>query len=166
MRVLQVIRKSRPALIVLAGILLLPVLSCTGGELYYRFRQIERGEWQRDTILVFSVDSLSPGSGQPIQVSLEITANRSYPYRDLWLRVEHNLTDSLLRSDTLRLQLADAGGRRLGSSAGGLYQLTHPWLQLVIPDSNRQYKIRIHHLMSDDPLSGIEKAGVKMVLAK
>jgi gliding motility-associated lipoprotein GldH len=164
MRSVRVNRKRRIVLVTLASILLLPTLSCTGDELCYRFRLIERGEWNRDSTLFFNMDSLLLPVGQPLEVSLEITTNNSYRYRDLWLLVEHNLTDTLFRSDTLRLLLADESGRSLGSSAGGLRQFSQPWQQFVPSDSIRSYEIRLHHLMADEPLTGIEKAGVKIIV--
>ncbi|MDK2852969.1 MAG: hypothetical protein PWQ38_1234, partial [Proteiniphilum sp.] len=38
-----------------------------------------------------------------------------------------------------------------------------PWQQFVPSDSIRSYEIRLHHLMADEPLTGIEKAGVKII---
>lgn len=158
-------RKSRTVLVTLAAILLLPALSCTGDELYYRYRFIERGEWSHDSALFFNIDSLTLPVSQPLEVSLEITTNNSYRYRDLWLRVEQNLADTLFRFDTLRLLLADESGRSLGGSAGGLHQFSQPWMQFLPSDSIRSYEIRLHHLMADEPLTGIERAGVKIIAA-
>ncbi|MDD5619706.1 MAG: gliding motility lipoprotein GldH [Proteiniphilum sp.] len=163
MRVLRVNRIVRVPIIALVTIVLLPVLSCTGDELYFRYQQIDKGNWYRDSTLLFPVDSLSLASSQPVYLSLEITTSNGYPYRDLWLLVEQNLTDTLFLADTLRVVVADESGRRKGSSAGGLYQLTHPWQQLLPVDLNQGYVIRIRHMMLDDPLPGIERAGVKIV---
>jgi len=165
MRVLQVIKRSKQALIVTAMITLLPLLSCNGEVNPYRYQLIDRGEWHRDTILIFAVDSLFPADDKLLEISLEITSNNSYPYRDLWMMVEQNLTDTLFHADTLRVMMADEKGRQLGSSVGGLHQLSIPWLKFSVDDQTRPSQIRIRHLMTDDPLPGIEKAGIKIVAA-
>lgn len=146
-------------------LLLLPILSCSGEQTFYQYRQIERGEWHRDSLLLFSTDSLFQPEGPSLGISLEITSNNQYPYRDLWMLVEQNISDTLFQADTLQLLLADEKGKFLGSSAGGLHQLTVPYIRVMVDEPIRPYQVRIRHLMADDPLQGIEKVGVKVVAA-
>lgn len=146
-------------------LLLLPILSCNDEQTYYQYQQIERGEWHRDSLLLFTTDSLFQPEGSSLEISFEITSNNRYPYRDLWMLVEHNISDTLFRVDTLQLLLADEKGKFLGSSAGGLHQLTVPYIRVRVDEPFKHFQIRIRHLMVDDPLPGIEKAGVKVVAA-
>ena len=146
-------------------LLLLPTLSCNSDKTSYQYRQIEGGEWHRDSLLLFATDSLFQPEGPLLEISFEITSNNRYPYRDLWMLVEQNISDTLFRADTLQLLLADEKGKFLGSSAGGLHQLTLPYTRVRVDEPIRPFQIRIRHLMADDPLPGIEKAGVKVVAA-
>lgn len=166
MRVPRVIMKSRFMPALLASILLLlSTLSCNGDKAYYQYRQIERGEWHRDSLLLFTTDSLFQLEGPSLAISLEITSNNRYPYRDLWMLVEQNISDTLFRADTLQILLADEKGQFLGSSAGGLHQLSVPYIRLKVDEPIRPFQVRIRHLMADDPLPGIEKAGIKVFAA-
>ncbi len=153
---------SKQTLIVAAMGALLPLISCTGETYYHRYRFIEHGAWHRDTLLVYTVDTLFTADDAPLEISLELTSNNSYPYRDLWLLVEQHRTDTLMRADTLRVLMADEKGRRLGSSVGGLHQLSVPWYRFAFDDQTGAVQFRIRHLMSDDPLDGIEKVGVRI----
>lgn len=148
-----------------AGLLFTLLISCSGGETYSRFHHIENGKWYRDSFLVFTIDSLTPSLGIGFDVTIELTTNHSYPYRNLLLEIDQNLTDPIIRTDTLRFLLADEHGRWLGSGAGGLNQLSLPYRSFVPAprDSMHQYRLIIRQAMEDNPLRGVEKVGVKLV---
>lgn len=147
----------------MAGLLFIPLASCSEGETYSRFYQIENGKWYRDSLLVFTMDSLISVSGTGYNVTIELTTNRSYPYRDLWLQIDQDLADSLVRTDTFRCLLADEHGKWLGSGAGGLNQLSLAYLSFIPRDSVYHYRLTIRQAMNDDPLRGVEKVGVKVI---
>lgn len=145
-------------------------VSCSEREPYSRFYHIDGGLWYRDSVLSFDVDSLTHLYGTEFEVMLELTTNLSYSYRNLELQVSHKLGDSLVRADTIHCRIADDYGRWLGSSVGGLSQLSIPYPSsdprgFVFPpvDSLTDYALTIRHLMSDDPLAGVEKVGVKFM---
>jgi gliding motility-associated lipoprotein GldH len=146
----------------LTGLLLSSLLSCAEGEVYYRFHHLENGRWYRDSTLIFSMDSVALPPAKRYDVTIEITTNRAYPYRDIWVQIDQNLTDTLFRSDTLHYRLADDYGRWLGSGAGGLNQLSLPYLSSV-PLVTTQPAVHIRRTMTDDQLIGIEKVGIKVV---
>ena len=156
-------RMRRSIRFLLTGLLFTSLLSCAEGEVYYRFHHIGKGRWYRDSTIVFSIDSVGLHPAKRYDVTLEITTNRAYPYRDVWMLVNQNLTDTLFRSDTLHYRLADDYGRWLGSGAGGLNQLSLPYLSSVHLVTPYPYKVLIRQIMTDDPLTGIEKVGIKVV---
>jgi gliding motility-associated lipoprotein GldH len=141
-------------------------LSCTEGEAYYRFRHIDKGKWIRDSTICFPMDSLALQPGENYDVSIEITTSLSYPYRDLWLKVTHNFTDTLLRSDTVHFRIADDYGRWLGSGAGGLNQLSLPLFSSLPLDTASRYVVHLQQAMEADPLPGIERIGIKVAVGK
>jgi gliding motility-associated lipoprotein GldH len=149
-------------LLFIAGVLFSSLLSCSEGEVYYRFYQLEKGNWYHDSTLLFTMDSLDINMGERYDLSIELSSNHHFPYRNLWLQIDHNLTDSLIRRDTLQCILADDHGRWLGSSVGGLYQLSVPFLGSLPLDAAPHYRLSITQVMKDDPLPGIEKVGLKV----
>jgi len=155
-------RMMRSIRFLLTGLLFSSLLSCAEGEVYYRFHHIKNGKWYRDNTLVFSMDSVALSPAKRYDVTIEITTNRAYPYRDLWVQVDQNLTDTLFRSDTLHFRVADDYGRWLGSGAGELNQLSLPYLSSVRLVTAHPV-LRIKQTITDDPLTGIEKVGVKVV---
>ena len=146
-----------------ATLLVITLLSCNRGEMFYRFQHIPQGNWRTSEAVVFTMDSLDFRPDRKYQISIELSANSMFPYRDLRLLVEHNLTDSVFNTDTLQLALIDEFGRRLGSGVGGLRQLSIPLFTSIALDSAQVYKIRIEHGMQSSPLRGIERVGVMVM---
>jgi len=147
-------------------LLLFAMVSCTKGEVYYRFYHVQHGKWYRDSSFLFTVDSAAIQPGESYSLSIELSFNNAYSYQDLWLCVEHNLTDFFPRSDTLYVTVADERGRWLGSGVGGLHQLSIPYLDDVRPtarDVITGYRVKVSHYMDDNPLTGMEKVGLKLV---
>lgn len=143
--------------------LLFPIFfSCAEGEVYYRFQHIDKGRWYRDSAIQFHMDSLLLQAGERYDLSLEISTNGAYPYRDIWMQVTHNLTDTLLQSDTLHFRIADDYGRWLGHGVGGLNQLSQPLFQSLPLDTTSRYMLKLQQVMDADPLAGIEKIGIKV----
>jgi gliding motility-associated lipoprotein GldH len=155
--------RNRPFYFI-ATVIVILLSSCNRGEIFFRFHHIPQGRWRASDAVVFSMDSLNFRLDNKYQVFIELSANNTYPYRDLWLFVEHNLTDTIFSRDTVRFALVDEFGRRLGSGTGGLRQLSMPLLTDIALDTAQVYEIRIAHGMRSNPLRGIEKVGVRVVL--
>ncbi|MDD4697761.1 MAG: gliding motility lipoprotein GldH [Fermentimonas sp.] len=145
------------------GILLITFASCSNGEVYFRYHHIERGMWYRDSVLSFTLDSISIKSDFRNDFSIELTTSELYPYKDIWLQVEHNLNDTVYTRDTLHTRLADDYGKWIGSGTGGLHQISLPYKSEITLDTSRIYVLKISHLMKDEPLYGVEKAGIKVM---
>ena len=151
------IRRFYPLLLLLAFL-----LSCAEGEVYYRFQHIDKGRWYRDSTVQFHMDSLKLQTGERYDVSIELSTNGAYPYRDIWMQVTHNLTDTLLQNEPLHFRIADDYGRWLGNGLGGLNQLSQPLFRSLPLDTASRYVIKLRQVMDADPLPGIEKIGIKV----
>ena len=158
-------RTKSDAFILFAGLFFTILASCSGEEVYSRFHHIQNGKWYRDSVLVFEIDSLAPPSGAGYDVTVELTTNRGYLYRDLWLLIDQDLTDSLVHTDTVHCLLADEYGKWLGGGAGGLNQLSLPYRTFIPRDSVYNYRLIIRQAMDEDQLRGVEKVGVKIIEA-
>lgn len=144
------------------GLLLFSLLSCRQGEIYYSFQHIPRAKWFKDSTLTFSMDSLDFEPQQQYDLFVEVVTNTAYPYQNLWLYVEQNFTDSILHRDSLQFAITDAFGKPNGNGVGGLRQLSVPYKVVVFRDSVYSYQMTIRHGMTDKPLIGVEKVGVKI----
>ncbi|MDR0333572.1 MAG: gliding motility lipoprotein GldH [Dysgonamonadaceae bacterium] len=147
---------------VLLFVILFP--ACNRGEVFYRFHHIPQGQWRTNDVVIFLMDSLDFRQDKKHIISIELSANSTYPYQDLWLFVEHNFyTDSIFEIDSIQVFLVDEFGKRLGSGVGGLRQLSVPFTGDIALDTAIVYEMRIRHGMRDNPLRGIEKVGVKVL---
>jgi gliding motility-associated lipoprotein GldH len=160
------VKTKRNIFLAFTGLLFITLAACSGGEVYARFHHIENGKWRRDSQFVFTLDSLNPAPNATYNVIVELTTNRSYPYRDIWLQIDQNLTDSLVRTDALQHLLADENGKWMGSSAGGLNHYSLPYRSFAPRDSVYDYRLTIRQAMRDELLRGVEKVGIKVVEAE
>lgn len=145
-------------------LLFFPFLSsCTEGEEYYFYNHIKESKWFSDSVLLFHLDSVRFNPQIEYSFSLELATTGLYPYREIWLEITHNLTDTIMQTDTLKHELTDDYGRWLGGGSGGINQSSLQIINNVHLDSARVYNLSINHLMSDNPLNGVEKVGIKII---
>ena len=137
-------------------------VSCNREELYFEYEMVEKGDWYRDSVLTFSLDTLKANQIGEYKISLELTTSMLYPYSDIQLKIDHNLNDTIISSDTLRYKVVDEHGKWLGNGVGSLRQLSILYKSYVWLDSTRNYEINIFHLINKDPLHGIEKVGIRV----
>ena len=137
-------------------------VSCKGEELYFQYQKVEKGDWYRDSVLNFSLDTLKANQVGQYNISLELTTSMLYPFSDIQLKVDHNFNDSIISSDTIRYAITSKHGKWLGRGVGSLHQLSIPYKTGVWLDSTRAFGLRVIHLMNLDPLKGVEKLGIKV----
>ncbi|MDR1517549.1 MAG: gliding motility lipoprotein GldH [Dysgonamonadaceae bacterium] len=153
--------KCFSALCVVLGSLLF-LAGCNEGEAFFRFRPIENAAWEKNAPVVFELDSLGLNPDKSYDISIEITTDATYPYRNIWLFIGQNVQDSLLRSDSLDIQLADTNGKWLGNGVGGLHQLSVPYIRSARFDSTTFSRLQIRQGMQDETLKGVERLGLEI----
>lgn len=92
---------------------------------------------------------------------LTVRHSNAYPYRNLWVEISHIDPDSVLRHDTLNMELADIYGRWHGSGLGASFQYSDTLsrhFRLV-----RDFGLKIRHIMRVDTLPDIEQIGVAFI---
>ena len=141
---------------------LLLFASCKREELYFQYEKVEKGDWYRDSVLNFSIDTLKSNQIGEYNISIELITSMLYPYSDIHLKIDHNLNDSIISSDTMRYKVADEHGKWLGRGVGSLRQLSIPYKKAIWLDSTRGYELRILQLINIDPLKGVERVGVRV----
>lgn len=136
--------------------------SCNHNEAYYKFTSIPQNEWDKQSQICFNLDSISTNTSNGYNVSLEITHNISYPYKNLFLYLDYIRQDSILSLDTLELTLADDYGKWQGGGNGPTRHLSVLYKSNFKVDTTLHNEIRIGHAMQDQKLKGIERIGLKV----
>ena len=136
--------------------------SCNQGEAYYQFRQIPQNEWSKNQELFFTLDSVTINPKHNYALSIEISHNIVYSYKNLFLYIDHTLQDSILVRDTLECMLVDDLGKWYGSGNGATRQLSVLYKTNQKIDTALHNEVIIRHAMQDLKLKGIEKVGLKI----
>ena len=142
-------------------VILCCMASCNKGEVYYKFEPIPNNEWGREQKLTFLLDSASISSNKNYDVSIEITHNIGYQYKNLFLLLDYTQDSTLVR-DTVHCLLVDNLGRWIGSGNGPTRQLSVPYKTNFRIDTALHNEISIRHAMQSLNLKGIEKIGLRI----
>ena len=142
-------------------VVLLPLLcmACTRHTLIHSFRAIPEEGWRRSDTLVFTLPPSPDDAEYALYIDLRL--HNRFPYRELWLAVEHHLPDSsLISRDTLCYHLSDESGNLCGQGINLLQYETHAG---TLPlRTGVETQIRIHHLMRRETLPYIMEVGVRV----
>lgn len=142
--------------------LLLIFSSCGEREPYFQFQELENSDWAIDRTLLFDLDSASLKPDVAYDISIELTNNVNYPYRNLWLNISFEENDSIVKEKELEFLLADEYAKWTGAGFASLFQSSHPLEQKSIFSSTSKLKIYLRHKMQDEKLHGIERVGIKI----
>lgn len=151
--------KNKPAWL---PVLLWAATACQSNIVYHSYQPVSPDGWDKSDTLVYALPaSVSAGK---YEAEIDIRYRESYPYRDIWLGVSHNMQDTLIyTTDTLQLFLTDESGRRKGNSPAGLYQCNLPYkASFPIRMEGNTRTFRIVHIMTDRPLKGISDVGIRL----
>lgn len=143
------------------AILLLVLLSACTGTFYHRFYPVENALWAKTDTLEY-IFSGSQSGNQVYCINADVRVRASYRYKDLLMGVKVVTSDgSQLVSDTLVCNVYDDNGRREGTTAGLLYQLSSN-STLVNPVVADSLVIRLSHVMGCDTLDGVTDVGIRI----
>lgn len=141
---------------------LLTFVSCGQKEAYYKFYELNSGQWSKEDTLKFTIDSSLIDITKRYQITLEVVNTADYAYQNIWFFLEDNIKDSTLVAYNKQYMLADNFGNWLGAGFGSLYQLPLVYKDSVEFTEKRNIEIKVVHGMRDEPLKGIDKIGIKI----
>lgn len=145
----------------------LALVSC-GGTVYNSFKHVDNKAWSPNDTLTFVYDGVEkPGSDARLKLSALVRYNSDYKYMNLHMRVETlRMSDTTLLSvDTLCCRIYDDTGRRLGSTAGALFQDASNEV-IVNAEPTDTLMLRLSHIMSDNTLAGVCDVGIRLTPEK
>ena len=140
------------------------LLASCDGTVYHQFQEVDDDGWGTADTLQF----LYEGSGRvtaAAEMAVQVRYGAGYRYKDLCLRVETLSADSALLSvDTLCCRIYDDSGRRLGCTAGSIYQNESQEVLLEASCADTLL-FKVSHIMADESLQNVYDIGIKLTRA-
>lgn len=132
------------------------------------FRSFSETGWERTDTVVVALDSLATPGRYVATVHVRLQVARPYPFQELLLAVERDLTlseDSLqaLRDttvDTLCIVTASDQGDYVGRGVSVLEYASNP-IEMNLP-AGTSGRFVVRHLMTRTPLEGIREVGLTL----
>ncbi len=140
----------------LSGILLFTM--CQDSPFYHRHVKTDREGWLADSSAVFELPECDKDC--KANVDLWIRATSEYRYESLILVATAECDRYTVWTDTLFMSLYDGKGKSTGS--GFPFTEYHIDAKSLILKAGKSYKIRVRHIMRDNPVRGITDCGIRL----
>lgn len=140
---------------------IISLLACNNESVFNQYKTIPKGEWNRDSLLLFQV----PVTDTLLNHNLFINVRNDieYKYSNLWLFIEIKQPgDTIAVKDTFEITLSDPTGKWLGTGFGGIKTNEMLYRQNVYFPVLGIYEIQIQHGMRGKLLEGITDVGVRV----
>lgn len=143
------------------------VLVSCDATVYHHFQPVDNEGWcATDTLTYVYEPSSESSAGSDAEVVAQVRYGADYRYKDLCVRIEtlKAVDGTLLSVDTLLCQMYDGRGRRMGATAGAMYQ--NGSSAVVIPVSLADtLLLKLSHIMADDTIKDIYDVGLQLSVA-
>jgi len=139
--------------------LFLLLTACTQDELFSEFHSFSRAEWDKRESVCFEVPVYD--ISVPYNVIIELRHNNGYPFRNIWLFVEHQTPSGNMRTDTVDIYLADTYGKWHGKGIG-LHSYSFPYQANVQYPDTGTHVYTMRQGMRSDVLKGISDIGLRV----
>ncbi|UCE92721.1 MAG: gliding motility lipoprotein GldH [Flavobacteriaceae bacterium] len=123
---------------------LVSFFSCSNNMVYNQYVPIENGEWHKDSIINFKVNSTDTISKNNLYVTLR--NNKEYEFSNLFLIVGIKFPNNYQIVDTLEYEMTTPDGRFLGSG------------MTDIKENKLEYKTNVTFSMSGDYNVSVQQA--------
>lgn len=142
---------------IIVGLLGMLLYSCQGSPLLSGYSHVDREAWYREDTAVISMngewmdENVSPNGGT-LMVGVRYTD--AYRYKKISLLVELQDEEATIARDTVHFNLFDPNGHVVGRGLG-YHDAMQPAIKLKALKGKGPYKVRITHLMRQNPVQGI-----------
>ena len=162
-------RRREKAILPRLRLLLLAVvlLASCDGTVYHRFEPVDSDGWAVGDTLLFMYDGgASVSTDAAVAVAVQLRYAATYKYKDVAVRVETSKPGGeVLSVDTLCCAIYGNDGRRLGSTAGTMYQRGSDAVVVPAVCTDTLF-MKVSHIMDEVLLPGIFDVGIKLVNVK
>lgn len=135
-------------------------LSCQKEIAYYSFQPIPITGWTNSDTLSFVLpEKFQKGF---YDVYIGVRNKNNYPYKDLWLRISHNLDGTKqFKYEKIHFFVANPDGTWKGVGISGLYQSKISYLKNIEIGEEKEVRVfRIIPFMRDESLKGLSDIGL------
>lgn len=146
-----------PVRYIIVGLLGMLLYSCQGSPLLSGYSHVDREGWYREDTVVIAMNSewmdenVSSNSGT-LMVGVRYTD--AYRYKKISLLVALQDEKATIAQDTVHFNLFDQNGQVVGRGLG-YHDAIQPAIELKALKGKGTYKVRITHLMRQNPVQGI-----------
>jgi len=137
--------------------------SCNSDVLVDTFEAIPNQNWTYSKPIKAKINVTNHQKSYQINVHFRHTLD--YKYANIWLRFQIIGPDKEAHIERQEFQLALPNGEWLGKGSGSLYSYELLYKDHYKFDQNGEYTIIVEQNMRDNPLTGVNDVGLKMVLA-
>lgn len=140
----------------LSGILLLTM--CQDSPFFHRHIKTNREKWYADSPAVFELTECT--ETYQVNVDVWIRATAEYKYKTLALVATAECDEQTIWTDTLSILLYNDKGKSTG--IGFPFTEYHTEAKPLPLQKGENYKIRIRHIMRDNPVRGVTDCGIRL----
>lgn len=140
-------------------ILLISFFSCSRNEVYFKYQQVPKSGWHKDSLLSF--DFKTDNKNDLYDVYLHLRHDEKYLYQNMWLLLTVKNRENVLQNDTLEIKLSDQFGKRIGVGKS-IKEITTLHEQNIAFSDSGFYHLDVKHGMSDSLLQGIKEIGIRI----
>lgn len=128
--------------------------ACANTILFEETTKLEQEGWDKNKPVVFDVAYVD--TSQIVDVGMTFIHSNEYAFSNLWLFMEVNGPEGLVKKDTLELFFAHNDGRWLGKKKGKAFEISALYQYGVKLSKLGDYSFSITQGMRSDQLMGIE----------
>ena len=136
------------------------VVSCTEPPVYAESKVITDQTWSAQKKYV--LEPVIKDTTALYNVFFTLRNTGSYPYRNIWLFVETEKPNGVVKVDTIDCPIAYPDGRWIGRSAGEFKDNLILYQQNKRFDQSGKYRYRIQHGMRDTMLKEVTDVGLRI----
>lgn len=129
-------------------------------RVYEHYKSLKDYRWAYQDTLGYKVDIKDTSSRYRLAIQLRNKVN--YPYRNIWVLVQHHSPSGKVSSMKAEFQLAEKSGKWKGQGLGDLYDHRFPLQQNIKLKEKGQHRFQLVHLMRRDTLPGIMNVGLQI----
>lgn len=141
-------------------VIVFALVSCQNNTIFNKIITIENGEWAVNEAAHFTVDISD--TIVPYDFYITVQNTTEYRYSNLYVFLSTQFPNGNITRDTIECVLADASGMWYGKGWGNIKEMDILLKSdLIFPLSGR-YEFYIQQAMRNDPLTGINRIGIRL----
>lgn len=148
----------------MAVIIAVLMIGCDANRVFDQYKQINNGNWNKDSLVVFSVPVTD--TVQNYNMNINVRNDVNYNFCNLWLFVKIAQPDGVFVRDTFEIVLAGSSGEWIGKGFGGLKKREVVYRRNIYFPRSGNYEISLQQGMRGKDLEGIIDVGIRIEKAQ